>query len=122
MKIKKLFRYLLLLLMLSHLSCKKEMMEVATGNVSGITPTTAYVSGYIMSAGEGIKKYGHCFSRNTDPTILDNKTEFGSTIGVGEFTSFLYGLDPGVTYYTRAYISSGNMTVYGEEIRFTTEK
>ena len=95
-------------------------MQIATGNVSNVLSTTANISGYINSAGEGIKKYGHCCAKTPNPTILDLKTEFGTTIGIGEFTSFLFGLEPGIKYYARAYVSSGTKVMYGNEISFTT--
>ena len=95
-------------------------MRVSTGEVSDILPTTASISGYMVSDGERMKKYGHCYARDPDPTILDKKTESGTTIGVGTVTSFLLNLEPGTRYFVRAYLSSNNTTVYGREISFST--
>lgn len=103
-----------------HAGCEREIMQVQTGNVSKILSTTVYISGYLNSAGEGIKKYGHCLSVNPAPALSDIKTEFCSTIGTGEFTSVLYNLEPETKYYARAYISLGNEVAYGSEISFTT--
>lgn len=100
--------------------CEREIMQVQTGNVSKIQSTTVYISGYLNSAGEGIKKYGHCLSVNPGPTLSGIKTEFCSTIGTGEFTSVLYNLEPETKYYARAYITLGIDVVYGSEISFTT--
>jgi len=122
MKSEKLSLCFLLIILLLQVSCKREIMQVATGNVSKVLSTTVYISGHLISAGEGIKRYGHCISVNPDPTISDIKTEFYSTIGTGEFTSVLYNLEPGTKYYARGYITSGNDLVYGNEITFTTEK
>ncbi len=122
MKSKKIFLFLLLTFLLLQGSCERDIMQVATGNVSKVLSTTVYISGHLMSAGEGIKRYGHCISLNPDPTTSDIKTEFRSTIGTGEFTSVLYNLEPGTKYYARGYITSGNVLVYGNEITFTTEK
>jgi len=122
MKSRKLFLFLLLTCLLLQGSCETDIMQVATGNVSKVLSTTVYISGHLMSAGEGIKKYGHCISVYPGPTISDIKTEFCSTIGTGEFTSVLYGLEQGTQYYARGYITSGNDLVYGNEITFTTEK
>lgn len=121
MKSKKLFLYFISLFLIVQASCKRDIMQVATGNVSKVLATTVYISGHLASAGEGIKKYGHCISVNPDPTTSDIKTEFCSTIGTGEFTSVLYNLEPGTKYYARGYITSGNVLVYGNEITFTTE-
>ena len=95
-------------------------MQVATGSVSDVLHTTAKITGYIISAGNGIKQYGHCYSKTPSPTISDDRTEFGVAIGLGAFTSFLQGLEPGTKYYARAYVSRNDYTVYGVEINFTT--
>lgn len=120
MKSDKLFFFCISVCLLFHTGCSREIMQVQTGTVSEVLTTTVYISGYLNSAGEGIKKYGHCISLNPDPVISDYKTEFCSTIGTGEFTSILYNLNPETKYYARAYISSGNTLVYGSEITFTT--
>jgi len=120
MKNSKLLLCFLLSCFLSLLMCKTEEMQVATGEVSDIFPTTVKITGYIISAGDGIRKYGHCYAKTPDPTILDTKTEYGVTLGIGIYTSFLQGLEPGTKYYARAYISRNNITVYGKEINFTT--
>lgn len=122
MKSKKLILYFLSIFLIVQVNCKREIMQVMTGNVSKVLTTTVYISGQLASAGEGIKKYGHCISVNPDPGISDIKTEFCSTIGTGEFTSVLYNLEPGTKYYARGYITSGNILIYGSEITFTTEK
>jgi len=95
-------------------------MKVTTGEASNILSTTAEITGYIISAGEGIKIYGHCYAKTPNPTILDTRTEFSVTIGLGSYTSFLQGLEPGTKYYTKAYLNCNNKTVYGIEINFTT--
>lgn len=116
----KVFAYLLLACLLLQASCEREIMQVQTGDVSKVQSTTVFISGYLNSAGEGIKKYGHCISVNPSPVISDIKTEFCTTIGTGEFTSILYNLEQETKYYARAYITSGNTIVYGSEISFMT--
>lgn len=108
------------LLSLILTACEKQTMHVETGEVSDILSTTVKITGYIISEGAGLKKYGHCYSTNPDPTIFDKKTETGSTIGVGTYTSFLLNLESGTKYYARAYLSSNVATVYGAEVSFTT--
>ena len=101
-------------------SCEKDEIKVLTGEASHILTTTAEIKGYLLSVGNGIKYYGHCYSITPGPTILDSRTEFAGAIGVGEFKSFLQGLEPGAKYYVRTYIHRYNTTVYGEEINFIT--
>ena len=95
-------------------------MLISTGEVSDVLTTSAVIKGYIVSEGEGLKQYGHCYSKTPDPTILDNKTVSGSTIGLGTFTSLIINLEPGTKYYVRAYLSNNSKTIYGNEITFIT--
>lgn len=108
------------MILLFHMGCKRDVMQVQTGNVSTLLSTTVYITGYLNSAGEGIKTYGHCMSLTPGPTLSDIRSEFVSTIGTGEFTSIMYNLEPKTTYFARAYITSGNDLVFGSEITFTT--
>lgn len=119
MKLPK-FLIVLLMILLFHMGCKRDLMQVQTGNISTLLSTTVHITGYLNSAGEGIKTYGHCISLTPGPTLSDIRSEFVSTIGTGEFTSILYNLEPETTYFARAYITSGNELVYGSEITFTT--
>lgn len=116
----KVFALVFLVCAILQVNCEREIMQVRTGDVTKVLSTTVCISGYLDSAGEGIKKYGHCISVNPSPVISDIKTEFCSTIGTGEFTSILYNLEPETKYYARAYITSGNTIVYGSEISFMT--
>jgi hypothetical protein len=95
-------------------------LKVETGEVTDILPTTARITGYILSGGDGIKKYGHCYGKIPDPKISGTKTQFTLTIGTGRYTSFLQNLEPGTQYYVKSYISRDNITEYGAEINFTT--
>ncbi len=120
MKRNKLYLYFLLLFFMFLITCKKENIKVETGEVSGILATTAKITGYIIGTGDGIKYYGHCYSKTPNPTILDSKTEFAMAIGLGVYTSFLQDLEPGVKYYAKAYLLRDNVAIYGNEINFTT--
>ena len=115
---KKVIFFLLLSLILS--GCEKGEILVETGDVSDILTTTATVTGNILSIGDGIKQYGHCYATTPNPVVSGSKTEYHATIGTGTYTSFLQGLEPGTKYYVRAYGSRENVAVYGREISFTT--
>jgi len=122
MKNSKLIIYLFLAGFQFLTACEKDEIKVATGEATHILTTTAEVKGILLSIGNGIKFYGHCYAKTPGPTTLDPRTEYTGAIGVGEYTSFLQGLEPGTTYYVKAYISRYSTVVYGEEISFTTAK
>ena len=54
----------------------------------------------------------------TPPTINVSHTNDGT--GTGSFTSNITGLQPGVTYYYRAYATNSYGTEYGETKTFMT--
>ena len=101
-------------------SCESGFADVETGDITAIHATTADIAGQILSVGDGIKRYGHCYSRTNDPTISDEHTVFSVAIGTGTYLSHIINLEPGTMYYARAYATSGNITVYGREVSFTT--
>lgn len=101
-------------------SCTGGYAQVETGEITAVRATTADITGHILSVGDGIKSYGHCYSQSGTPTISDDRTVFTVTIGVGSYSSHIINLLPGTTYHARAYAVSGNFTVYGKEVSFTT--
>ncbi|MDF1560131.1 MAG: hypothetical protein P1P83_07975 [Bacteroidales bacterium] len=111
---------LLFLFFLLFSSCDKGEILVETGDLSDILTTTAKITGNVICIGDGIKHYGHCYSVTPGPTVLDLKTEYYAAIGVGTYTSFLQGLEPGTRYYIRAYGRRDNIIAYGTEVSFTT--
>lgn len=122
MKNSRLSAYLFLFFLFFLQSCEINDLKVETGEVTDILTTTARVTGYILSAGDGIKTYGHCYSKTPDPQFSGTKTESNMTIGSGRYTSFLQNLEPGTKYYVKSYISRDNITEYGAEINFSTSE
>lgn len=100
-----------------------QLASVETGNVSNVQATQAEVSGNILNLGntDELSQYGHVWSTKANPTIVDEKTQLGSTASVGDYTSTLAGLTPSTTYYVRAYVTNSVGTSYGEQITFRTE-
>lgn len=95
--------------------------EVTCANASNVSQTTAEVSGNIVSIGSSsVMQYGHCWSTNPNPTILDNYTTLGSTSSSISFVSQLTALSPTTTYYVRAYATNSNGTGYSTSQSFTT--
>lgn len=93
--------------------------EVATGEVTDITPTTALCRGMVVADGTfAVTGRGVCWSSSPDPTIANARTLDGS--GIGTFVSSISGLVPGTTYYVRAYAVNQNGAAYGEQRMLTT--
>ena len=98
---------------------KEELPVVTTASVSDVTGTTATSGGEISSDGNTtILSRGVCWSKETNPTLADNKTVDGT--GSGNFSSDLTGLDGASRYYVRAYASNSTGIAYGMEIEFST--
>ncbi len=100
--------------------CIKDNINLNTSLVTAISKTTAVSGGSNIMSYNGaiIVDRGICWSTATNPTIADNHTAEGA--GLGNFTSNLSGLNPGFTYYVRAYASNGSGIIYGNEVNFTT--
>lgn len=92
---------------------------LTTGEISGITTTSAVSGGNItIDGGTAVTARGVCWSTNQKPTNADNKTING--FGTGTFTSNLTGLTAGTTYYVRAFATKSTGTAYGSQIIFDT--
>jgi hypothetical protein len=84
-----------------------------------ITMTTAKSGGVISNTGSSpVVLRGICFDTNKNPTILNSLVTSG--MGSGSFTSSIVGLNPGTTYYMRAFATNSSGTSYGDEISFST--
>ena len=90
---------------------------VTTQAVSDIAEITATCGGSVTSNGAIVTARGVCWSTLPNPTIADSHTIDGS--GAGSFASSLTNLSRYNTYYVRAYATTDNGTVYGEEFKFT---
>jgi len=67
-------------------------------------------------------KRGFCWNITGNPTVADDKVEEEGDFGTGAFTGSITGLDPGVTYYVKAYAYNPAGYAYGSEVDFTTDK
>jgi uncharacterized protein (TIGR02145 family) len=93
--------------------------QMTTTAVSSITPETAISGGKIINDGGGsISARGLCWGTTTNPNIGNNKTTDG--VGLGDFVSYMTGLQPGTSYYIRAYATNNAGTSYGNELNFKT--
>jgi hypothetical protein len=92
-----------------------------TGSASGVSTSSATVSGAITSLGSTtVSQYGIAWGTAHNPTISGSATQFGATTTTGSFSSALTGLSTSTTYYARAYVTNTAGTAYGSETSFTT--
>ncbi len=95
---------------------------IHTAGPSNITTTTASSGGYDITDGNSpIVKKGVCWATFENPTIDDclGHTEDGT--GTADFTSEVTGLEPGTSYYVRAYAKNqAGKTGYGEALGLHT--
>lgn len=101
-------------------SCKEEEVPtIETTAINDITATTATSGGNITNEGSGpIIERGICYGTENYPEITDNRTSDG--VGAGTFISLMSNLNPGTTYYARAYATNSAGTGYGMEEQFIT--
>ena len=92
---------------------------LSTITVSNITQNSATSGGIITSdGGSSITARGVCWNTSQNPNINNSKTSDGS--GIGTYNSSITGLNPGTSYYLRAYATNNSGTAYGNEQIFTT--
>ena len=92
---------------------------IRTDSVYNITGRTANVRATIIDAGStGIISSGVCWSTTPFPSIGNNHTTDGTSIGT--FVSTINGLTSGTLFYARAYATNSVGTSYGQPISFTT--
>lgn len=95
-------------------------IRITTMPVDSITKNCVISGGKITEAGNSlVAARGVCWNTSSNPTAaLVTKTKDGTS--AGEFSSTVYGLQPGTTYFLRAYVITGADTIYGQEVSFTT--
>ncbi len=86
-------------------------------SVTNINDSTATCSGTVTNDGCGNVSRGFCYSTSQNPTISNSNVSAG--IGLGAFQGEI-GINPGTTYYLRAYATNGAGTVYGNQVTFQT--
>ena len=92
---------------------------VTTIDVINIGTTWAYSGGTITDdGGLTITAKGVCWSVSPYPTLADSHTNDGN--GTNNFTSYITGLSWNTTYYVRTFATNSIVTVYGNQISFTT--
>jgi uncharacterized protein (TIGR02145 family) len=96
-------------------------VSLSTNSVTRVTYNSAFVGGNIENdVGFAITSRGVCWSKNPNPTIINEHIQNGS--GVGSFSSEIKCLDELTTYYIRAFATYTDGIVYGNQVSFNTEK
>ena len=98
---------------------KVPMPKMVAGAVSNVTSTNMVFTSIIPASYVNIAERGICWDTSINPTIATNKLADGNTNN-GSMTSNVTGLTSGTTYYIRTYITVGNFTYYGPNVKFTT--
>jgi uncharacterized protein (TIGR02145 family) len=93
---------------------------LTTAVVTSITSTSAVSGGFLTDwGGAAITGRGICWGTSANPTVDDSKTNDGLE---DDFISNLAGLNPGTTYYVRAYATNAAGTGYGDQVSFITHQ
>ena len=94
---------------------------VTTLDAGNVTEYSAASGGDVTATGGAeVTAKGICWSTNQNPTIADKKTNDGT--GTGQFNSQMDNLNPGSTYYVRAYATNSSGTGYGNQVTLTALK
>ena len=97
----------------------EDTCAVTTDNVTAITSTTATVSGALTCEGEATAtERGVYWGTSKDPETTGTKLQIGGDEDA--FTGDLTALEPGTTYYVKAYVVHTTETAFGDEVSFTT--
>lgn len=90
-------------------------LKVTTHECTEITDTSAFCSGEVTSEREvKVTVRGFCWSSSEEPKFSDNHCEAGK--GLGEFSATINGIQPNNTYYVRAFASTSDGIVYGNQV------
>jgi hypothetical protein len=96
-----------------------QLATLTTNSVTNITITGALASGAVNANGGGtLITRGFCWNSSPTPTILNNRINVAGSLGT--FNADIPNLNPGTTYYLRAFATNQAGTAYGAQIIFTT--
>ena len=103
-------------------SCEQDGLEnsrITTTELSGIEASKAVCGGSINYKGIlPVLSRGVCWSEQPDPTLDNDFTNDGK--GIGAFESVITNLNARKQYFVRAYCTTANDTIYGNQLEFTT--
>lgn len=111
-----------LLLLVTLFACSPETYDselIRTTPVTKITSYSADSGGFNLIVGY-LDEAGVVWATHHNPTVRDYKIQ--SVFTPKNFTANLCDLRGNTTYYIRAYITNKSITVYGDELEFTTKE
>ena len=95
--------------------------SVTTQAATDVASSTATGNGTIIALGTpNPTAYGFVWNTTGSPTLSDSFTNDGSPSSAGAFTGSFARLNPNSSYYVRAYATNSLLTVYGNEVTFST--
>ncbi len=95
--------------------------QLLAANVTNITNTTAMSGGEVTHEGNfPVSARGVVWNTEIMPTLELNNGFTDEGGGSGQFISELTELQPGTTYYLRAYATNADGTAYSNQFSFTT--
>lgn len=94
---------------------------LTTTVISSISYRTASSGGQITADGNApVTERGVVWGTSNSPTYETNSGKTSNGTGTGSFSSNLTSLQPGTTYYVRAYAKNAGAIGYGDEKSFST--
>jgi hypothetical protein len=118
---------ILLFAVIAVSSCKKSSDNqassakptVITTNISGITSSDAVSGGTISVINSSFIAEGVCWDTNPLPTVENSP----ASVSFNRNTSFkanITGISGGITYYVRAFLTTKDSVIYGNQVTFTS--
>jgi len=102
-----------------NFSTSSELPELYTSSVTKIYTHAAFVGGTVASdGGNPVTERGVYFSASANAETTGTKISLGD--GLGIFNDSVPNLNPGTSYYVKAFATNRVGTIYGEEKTFTT--
>ncbi len=127
---KRLFLYQILGILITTAilfgACTKENAgvklpaRVVTSQFLNVKSDSVTVVGFVVAQGEGVTEKGVCYGTTAAPTIANSKVIFSGPTTGATYNIKIGGLAYATTYYARAYATSAEGTVYGEQVTFNT--
>lgn len=114
-----------IILVLLFSACTKisnERQIAVTTDEIVVDNTSILAKGTIVDLGEGIQRYGFCWSTLPMPKITDNLLSFESPAQTGTFSGIISNVIANQPYYIRAFADNGakgKEVIYGETLPFT---